>query len=456
MLTRTNVPRRTKHVLNEMLQVAYGRLDRTYWPARIAAADLLREKYNNDEEDGSVSDYKAALRINKNLPQAHVGLGEVALEGWDLEEVERRVELALAINPKFAPAIHLLAKKYIAERRYRQGIDTCERALATNPNDVTALSLSTAASACQYDQAAVEQKASRVAAINPTCVLLHRILGAFSSGTRQYSMAEQEYLKAIEFDPTDANPRTELGMMYMQWGLEEKARDALEAAWALDPFNERTKFTLELLELLEKFDRVETAHFIVKYNAKRDPGIGEFIAAYMEDIYEPVTGDYDAPLTSKTIVEFFPTHREFGVRITGKPWIHTIGACTGRVIALASPGDSAHLPTYDVARVLKHEFTHTVTLEATLNRIPHWFTEGLAVYQEDAPRNFMWCELLANAARRDRLSSRWSRSTGDSSGRVVPTTDRWRMPKANGCASTSSSGSDTRPSTRCCAGSVTV
>ena len=403
VLTRTNVARRTKHVLNEMLQIAYGRLDRTYWPARIAAADLLREKYNNDEEDGSVSDYKAALRINKNLPQAHVGLGGVALEGWDFEEVERRVELALTVNPKFAPAIHLLAGKYLWERRYRQAIDACERALTINPNDVTALSLSVAASACQYDQAAVERKASRVAAINPTCVLLHRILGAASSGIRQYTAAEQEYQKAIKFDPTDANPRTELGMMYMQWGLEEKARDALEAAWALDPFNERTKFTLELLELLEKFDRIETAHFIVKYNAKRDPGIGEFVAAYMEDIYEPVTGDYDAPLTSKTIVEFFPTHREFGVRITGKPWIHTIGACTGRVIALASPGDSAHLPTYDVARVLKHEFTHTVTLEATFNRIPHWFTEGLAVYQEDAPRNFMWCELLAKAARRDRL-----------------------------------------------------
>ncbi len=403
VLTRTSVARRTKHALNRMLQVAYGRLDRTYWPARIAAADLLREKYNNDREDGSISDYKAALRSNKNLPQAHVGLGEVALEGWNFEEVERQTELALAVNPNHAPAIHLLAKKFMYERRYAQAAETCERALAINPNDLTAIAISAAASACQYDEAAVARKNTRIAAINPTCALLHRILGDALSGIRQYAASEREYKRAIEFEPTDVNARTELGMMYMQWGLEGKARDALEAAWSLDPFNERTKFTLELLEMLERFDRVETPHFIIKYDAVRNPGIGEFVTTFMEDIYETVTDDYETPLETKTIVEFFPTHRAFGVRITGKPWIHTIGACTGRVIALATPRDSVTLTPYNIAGVLKHEFTHTVTLEATLNRIPHWFTEGLAVSQEDTPRHFLWCEMLADAIRRGRL-----------------------------------------------------
>ncbi|MFQ5413120.1 MAG: tetratricopeptide repeat protein, partial [Phycisphaerae bacterium] len=113
VLTRTNVTRRVKHVLEEMLQVAYERLDRSWWPARIAAADLLRERFNNDEHDGSVSDYKAALRINGNLPEAHVGLGEVALDAWDFDEVERRAALALGINPNFSPAIRLLAKNLL-------------------------------------------------------------------------------------------------------------------------------------------------------------------------------------------------------------------------------------------------------------------------------------------------------------------------------------------------------
>ncbi len=404
VLTGTDAARRTQHVLSEMLQPAYTRLDRGYWPARIAAGDLLREKFNNDAEDGSVSDYFASLKINPNLCEAQVGLGEVALDGWQFEEVERRVEAALKVNPNFAPAHHLLAKKLILERRYEQAREACERATKINANDLIALSLSAAAAACRYDQAGVEQMRTRVTAINPRCALFHRTLGDAYSGIRQYAASEREYLQAIELDGSDANARTELGMMYMQWGPEDKARDALDAAWALDPYNDRTKFTLELLDRLHKFASHETAHFVVKYDAERDPGLGEYVASYLEPIYESVTSDFQTPLTEKTIIEIFPSSRAFAVRITGKPWIHTVGASTGRIIALSSPRDSAELMgRYNLAQVLKHEFTHTVTLAATENRIPHWFTEGLAVYQEDAARPFIWAELLADAIRRDRL-----------------------------------------------------
>lgn len=404
VLTETSVTDRTEHVLNEMLQVAYTRLDRGYWPARIAAANLLREKYNNNEEDGSVSDYFAALKINPRLPEAHVGLGEVALAVWNFEEVEHRAELALEINPNYAPAHTLLAEKFILERRYDQAISAAEEALKLNPNDLAALSLIAAGQECKYARDAAAKTRERVFAINPRCALYHRIVGDALSGIRQYAASEEHYLKAIELDRTDANARTELGMMYMQWGDETKARDALDGAWKLDPFNERTKFTLELLDRLDKFARHETPHFIIKYDAEKDAGLGPYVADYLESTYSAVTGDFSAEPDEKTIIEFFPTHKAFAVRITGKPWIYTVGASTGRVIALTAPRDATHtMGQYNLARVLKHEFVHTVTLAATHNRIPHWFTEGLAVYQEDSPRSFEWAELLTDAMRRDRL-----------------------------------------------------
>lgn len=404
VLTQTNVHSRTRHALQELLQMAYGVVDRTYWPARIVAGDLLRERYNNSEHDGSVSDYLAALRLNENLPEAHVGLGEVALDRWGFEEIEDRTEKALSINPNFAPAIHLLAKKFLVERRYEQSIETCERALAINPNDVSALAISAGASACLFDDARVASVFERIKRINPRPGPAYRILGDALGGIRQYEASEKAYLTAIEHEPTDANARTELGMMYMQWGLEDKARDALDAAWAMDAYNERTKNTLELLEQLEKFTRVTTEHFEVAYDEARDPGLGAYVASYLEDIYDEVTGDYATELDHKTVIELFPTHRAFGVRITGKPWIHTVGACTGRVIAMETPRESIDLMgPYNLMHVLKHEFTHTVTLAATKNRIPHWFTEGLAVYQEDTPRSFDWAQLLVSGAQRDEL-----------------------------------------------------
>ncbi len=401
ILTQTNVRRRTRHALQEMLQMAYGVVDRTYWPARIVAADLLRERFNNNEDHGSISDYQAALRINKNLPEALVGLGEVALTRWGFEEIEARAEKALEINPNYAPAMHLLGKKLVLERRYHQAIIECERALTINPNDITALAISAGASACLFDNARVASLLARIKIINPRSAMAYRILGDALGGIRQYEASEQAYLQAIEFEPTDANARTELGMMYMQWGLEGKARNALDAGWALDPYNERTKNTLDLLEQLEQFSRVNTEHFVVAYDETRDPGLGEYVAGYLEDIYDEVTSDYGTELSHNTVIELFPTHRAFGVRITGKPWIHTVGACTGRVIAMETPRDSVDLMgPYNLLHVLKHEFTHTVTLAATKNRIPHWFTEGLAVYQEDTPRSYDWVQLLVAAARR--------------------------------------------------------
>ena len=46
---------------------------------------------------------------------------------------------------------------------------------------------------------------------------------------------------------------------------------------------------------------------------------------------------------------------------------------------------------------LRHEYVHTVTLEQTRNRIPHWFTEALATYLETKPRTFDTAQLLAAA-----------------------------------------------------------
>ncbi len=414
-LTRhPNLNDRTEYVLHELLQRAYEQMDRGCWPARIAAAELLASKYNLSEEDGAVADYNAALRINPNLPEAHVGLGRIALEGWQFEEVEKHIEAALKINPSCVPALALRASLKIQERRYSEAIEAAERALAVNPNDLRSLGLIVSAYLCRPNDVAPDdgdassagpdEYRQRAESLNPCSAVYYAALGDTLGGLRQYQRSEEAYHKAIECEPTDPNPRCELGMMLMQWGEEGKARDALEAAWALDPYNHRTKNTLDLLDTLEGFATHETPHFIIRYDKAADSILAQYFADYLEQIYEDVTGDYETELTEKTTIEIFPTHRQFGVRITGKPWIHTVGACTGKVIAMDSPRRHPQLQgPYNFARVLRHEFTHTVTLAATQNRIAHWFTEGLAVLQEDSPRSFDWTELLADTVRRERL-----------------------------------------------------
>ncbi len=392
---------RTAHVLNEMLQVAYERVDRNCSPARIAAADLLRQKFNVEE---ATQDYRGALRINRNLAEAHVGLGLLAIQGWQFEQVEKQVDLALAINPRLTAAHTLLARSKILERKYDRAIEACQDALDINPNDIDALAVMAAAHRCNYDMAQVTKYEQRALTINPRCAVIYAVMGNALATLRQYAESAQAFQQAIENEPTDANARAELGLMYMQWGDEQKARQALEAAWNLDEYNERTFNSLDLLEKMSEFAQIETEHFIIRFNPEVDWAAAKQVASFADELYEDVCIDYDTELSQKTTLEIFATHRDFGVRITGKPWLDTVGVCTGWVIALDSPRSSPQTRgPFNIAGVLRHEFIHTVTLALTENRIAHWFTEGLATYGEDSPRSFSWCELLAGAIRRDRL-----------------------------------------------------
>ena len=116
VLTRhPGLDERTQFVLRDCYQRAYTRIDRGLWPARIAAADLLRSKSRYEQ---SAEDYLAALRINDGLAVAHLGLGWIALSGWDFDEVENRITLARKSDASSPEAARLEAALRLTERRY--------------------------------------------------------------------------------------------------------------------------------------------------------------------------------------------------------------------------------------------------------------------------------------------------------------------------------------------------
>src|SRR5262249_21665013 len=89
----------------------------------------------------------------------------------------------------------------------------------------------------------------------------------------------------------------------------------------------------------------------------------------------------------------------FSGRTVALPDLHTIGACTGRMVAMVTPNetdskDKPVRPPFNWARVLRHEIVHIFNLEQTDFLVPHWLTEGLAVSNEGFPRPPIWNQLL--------------------------------------------------------------
>jgi tetratricopeptide (TPR) repeat protein len=216
---------------------------------------------------------------------------------------------------------------------------------------------------------------------------------------RRFDVAERTFQQAIEAEPENSVPRTGLGMLYMRVGKEDDAAKMLEIAFEMDPFNARVKNMLDVLDQLKSYETIETDHFRVKVDGKLDGMLGRYAAAYLEEVYAELTERFGFQPPDRIQIEIFnkgrgeSAHRWFSARTVGLPWIGTVGACTGKVVAMASPGGVEQ--PFNWARVLKHEVAHVITLQQTRFNIPHWYTEALAVEAEGYPRPQVWNQLLA-------------------------------------------------------------
>jgi hypothetical protein len=82
-------------------------------------------------------------------------------------------------------------------------------------------------------------------------------------------------------------------------------------------------------------------------------------------------------------VEVYPDHEDFAVRTMGMPGLGALGVTFNTVIAMDSP--SGRPPgSFHWASTLWHEMSHVYILTLTNDRVPRWFTEGLAVHEETA------------------------------------------------------------------------
>jgi len=405
ILTGQKASEQAQNILHNYFQRAYQDVDKTYWPANLAAGMLLLEKHKHREAD---TEFKLAAKLNKRIPDALVGTGAIRLSQYGFEQALAAADEALKINPRHADARLLRAATLMMWRKFDQVGPELEKVLQFNPNHLEALSLMAALHVLTLTPEKAAPFIQRVEQINPNYAQLHEIIGGWLAAAREFEQAEEHLKKAMQMAPELAGPVTDLGQVYMQTGREDLARQTLEKAFAIDDFRADVLNYLRLLEKMDKYSVKETEHFIIKVDGRYDEVLLEWIAEVAERIHQEVCRDFKHdPVEAhggKTLVELFPNHQDFSVRITGRGWIGTIGACTGRVIAMPAPDPlRGSFKQFNWYAVLRHEYTHTVTLSATRNRIPHWLTEACAVWEQPDRRNFPAVALLVDAVRNNKL-----------------------------------------------------
>lgn len=400
--------------ITTLIARARDELDRMSWSARLLEAELLASKDNQREARQAAIE---ALQLNPSCAAAWRLLGQMSVDQFDFPAAEGIASRLDALANKVGSgattdgspwAAEIRARAQLRQRDASGAIEILDRALATHGSVRGLLALRAAASACAFDEA---ETAARLAAFDALTgsasgLALYEV-GRALSDARQYEMSDVQLTRAAEREPAWAEPRIERGLMLAQAGRDVESLDALTAARALDPFNTAVANSTKLLKELLSYERFESEHFVVRCKPGRDVVLAREMLPLLEAMHERVCGpqgiDFEPPI--RTTIDLMPNHEWFSVRITGVPGLHTMAAATGPIVAMESPSDGpGHLVgPYDWLRVVTHEYTHTVTLARTNNRIPHWFTEAAAVYLEDAPRDARTVGLLAMAYGRDEL-----------------------------------------------------
>ncbi len=395
-LVDRNVPM-LKSIVNDIYPHAVKQ-DRRYTPAMVASAMLFLEKYNTGQAEKELD---AALLVNPTLPEALVGMARCHLESREFIRAHECLDRAAEVAPDSPEVILLDGMLSVYDEDYAAAMVRADKVLGVNPSNPDALGLK---AACLFETdkreeyAAVEKTAL---AVNPKCSGFYEVVASVLVTRHRDGEAEALLRKAVALAPEDSGPATALGLCLMRLGREPEAYGVLDAAFKADSFNAILLNTLNLLDKMKSMETTKTDHFTIRWDGGKDKVLAAYLPGFLESTWKDLTTEYSFD-PGNTLIEVFSDHKQFSVRITGTPNIGTVGASMGPVIAVDSP-IVAQPGMMNWEDVLRHEYTHTVTLRGTDMRIAHWFTEALAVAHEIHPLRYEWRQMLVDVSERNEL-----------------------------------------------------
>ena len=343
----------------------------------VLAGELFLEKYNAPEAHSS---FKQALERNPNHPRALLGQA-AALDFDGVAGSDSLVAQVLKTNPRSAPAHTLRARMALAAEDYETAFQESEAALVVDPAYPQALAVLGAARFLAGDRPAYESARARALAINPADADFFGTVSEMAVQVRRYQEAVDMAAQGAALDSTSWGTLGLLGMNQLRVGSITEGRANLERAFKGDPFNVWLKNTLDLLDTFAKYRTVSTPHFTLFLRGDEADLLAPYVGDMAEEAYAQLKAHYGTEPQTPIRLELFPRDADFSVRTLGITGLGALGVTFGKVVVMDSP--AAHEPgEFNWASTLWHETSHVFHLGMTGNKVPRWFSEGLAVHEQ--------------------------------------------------------------------------
>ena len=347
----------------------------------LLAGELFLEAYESPEAQ---AEFQKVLAVNPRDPRALLGMAR-ALDFDGTPGAPERIRAALEVNEDDPDAHVLLARLSVSREDFAKGQEEAERALQVNPSSLEALSMLAAARFLADDTAGFLEARRRALRLNPRYAGLDATIAEMAVQVRRYADAVDRAATAVALDSASWRAWGLLGMNQLRMGRVEEGRADLERAFAGDPYNPWFKNSLDLLDTFERFRTVETEHFQLFLHGTEADLLTPYVSRVAEEAYDSLYAHYGIEPKLPVRVELYPSHADFSVRTLGETGLGALGVSFGSVLVLDSPA-ARQRGEYNWASTLWHELAHAFHLAMSDNRVPRWFSEGLAVHEQRRAR----------------------------------------------------------------------
>jgi len=340
---------------------------------RARWGNLFYERFNA-EEAGKL--YQEALAIDVKNARALLGMAELLGDNFDPKANDYAAK-ALEADPKLYQAHELMAKVALEDDNHKKAEAEADAALAIQPDALDAIAIR-----ASLDLLA-DKESPWVAKIGNRGKG-YETIAYFDVINRRYEEGIQYYRKAIAATPDLWSAHSQLGINLMRLGREDEAKKELDLAYENHFRDAATANSLTLIDSYKKFDTFRTPTTVLRLNKKEEDVLRPYFQEEMLRAMATYEKKYQFKLTVPLQIEVYPDHDDFAVRTAGLPGLGGIlGVTFNGIIAMDSP--SGRPPgSFHWATTMWHEMSHAYVLSLTNERMPRWFTEGLAVHEETA------------------------------------------------------------------------
>ncbi|HLB74352.1 MAG TPA: tetratricopeptide repeat protein [Sedimentisphaerales bacterium] len=352
------------------------RKDPDYRRAYLAAGALALAKQDYELAAGQ---YREAIKRFGNEPDVHCGLAR-AFYNSDRAEMIKSLDAALLINPKYAPALTLLAEHQIDCEDYDAAAKLLDRVVEVNPWHPEAWAYRALLAYLADDRSAFKTCWANALKFRTTNPLVDHLIGRKLSEKYRFAEGAEYQRGALKLDPDYLPAKIQLAQDLLRLGDEENGWMLADEVHARDAYNVQAYNLANLRDHLAGFRTISADGFILRMNALEAAVYGDTVLKLLAQAKGHLCRKYGVELEKPVTVEMFPRQQDFAVRTFGMPGGDGfLGVCFGNVITANSPKlESPH----NWQAMLWHEFCHVVTLNLTQNKMPRWLSEGISVYEE--------------------------------------------------------------------------